>query len=41
MNVVYDAEGYEYPIDDNGMICFPEGERIGTENEEKKQQENC
>ena len=41
MNVVYDAEGYEYPIDDNGMICFPEDEQIGTENEEKNQQENC
>ena len=38
LNVVYDAEGYEYPVDDQGMICFPEGEKDnGTENEEKNQ----
>ena len=41
LNVVYDAEGYEYPVDDQGMICFPENEQDGANNEEQNQQENC
>ena len=40
LNVVYDSEGYEYPVDDQGMICFPENEQDGANNEEKNQQEN-
>ena len=35
MNVVYDAEGYEYPVDDHGMICFPEDEQNDVNNEDR------
>ena len=41
LNVVYDAEGYEYPVDDHGMICFPEDEQNDVNNEDQTQQENC
>ena len=41
MNVVYDSEGYEYPVDDNGLIYFPDEEQAGVENnEDQNKQEN-
>ena len=41
LNVVYDAEGQEYPVDDNGVIYIPADEQTGANNEEQSQQENC
>ena len=41
LNVVYDAEGYEYPVDDYGMIRFPKNEQNNVNNEDQTQQENC
>ena len=41
LNVVYDSESYEYPVDDQGMIFFPENEQDGANNKEQNQQENC
>ena len=41
MNVVYDAEGNEYPVDDNGVMYIPEDEQTDANNEEQTQQENC
>ena len=41
LNVVYDAEGNEYPVDDTGTLYFPEDEQAGAEGEEQNQQENC
>ena len=42
LNVVYDAEGHEYPVDDDGMIYVPANEQAGaTAEEEQPQQENC
>ena len=41
MNIVYDSEGYEYPVDDQGMSCFLENEHDGANNEQQNQQENC
>ena len=41
LNVVYDSEGYEYPVDDNGLIYFPDEEQAGVENnEDQNKQEN-
>ena len=41
MNVLYDAEGYEYPVDDYGQIYIPlEAEQTAAEiNEEEKNKE--
>ena len=41
LNVVYDGEGQEYPIDDNEVIYIPTDEQTGANNEEQPQQENC
>ena len=41
LNVVYDAEGQEYPVDDNEVIYIPADEQTGAKNEEQPQQENC
>ena len=41
LNVVYDAEGQEYSIDDNGVIYIQADEQTGANNEEQPQQENC
>ena len=40
LNVVYDAEGQEYPVDDSGMIYIPADERTDADAEEQPQQEN-
>ena len=41
MNVLYDAEGYEYPVDDYGQIYIPlETEQTAAEmHEEEKNKE--
>ena len=31
LNVVYDAEGQEYPVDDNGIIYIPADEQTGAD----------
>ena len=41
LNVVYDAEGQEYPVDDSGMIYIPADEQTDADAEEQPQQENC
>ena len=41
LNVVYDAEDQEYPVDDNGVIYIPADEQTGAKAEEQPQQENC
>ena len=41
LNVVYDAEGQEYPVDDTGMIYIPVDGQAGATTEEQPQQENC
>ena len=41
LNVVYDAEGQEYPVDDNGVIYIPADEQTGADADEQPQQENC
>ena len=41
LNVVYDAEGQWYPVDDSGMIYIPADEQIDADVEEQPQQENC
>ena len=41
LNVVYDSEGYEYPVDDQGVIYFPDEEKADAENnEDQNRQEN-
>ena len=43
MNVLYDAEGYEYPVDDYGQIYIPlETEQTAAKmhEEEKKETKN-
>ena len=37
LNVVYDAEGQEYPVDDNGVIYIPTDEQTGTETKKQPQ----
>ena len=37
LNVVYDAEGQEYPVDDNGVIYIPVDEQTGADVEEQPQ----
>ena len=41
LNVVYDAEGQEYPVDDNGVIYIPADKQTGAEAEKQPQQKNC
>ena len=41
LNVVYDAQGQEYPVDDNGVIYIAADEQTGANNGEQPQQENC
>ena len=37
LNVVYDAEGQEYPVDDNGVIYIPADEQTGANDEKQPQ----
>ena len=34
LNIVYDKEGYDYPIDDKGRICVPLDSQIVSETED-------
>ena len=41
LNIVFDAEGNEHPVDGNGVVHIPDDEQTGANNEEQTQQENC